>query len=158
MTDIMSESERSARMALVRSSGNKSTEGKVEAKLIELGITGWEKQPKGIIGKPDFIFPEHKLLVFVDGCFWHACPTCHRRLPTTRAEYWKDKIDGNRRRDNRHRRQLREEGYHVMRIWEHEVKKSGWVKRLQAMLRRLETAQSVASEQLIEDERGSVNS
>jgi len=138
MTDIMSQAERSERMSKVRSTGNKSTEGVVETKLSDSGIEGWIKQPKGITGKPDFLFPEQNLVIFVDGCFWHACPTCKRRLPTSRAEYWKDKIEGNRKRDNRYRRELRKQGYHVMRVWEHEVKKGSWVKRLRAMLRRLE--------------------
>src|SRR5690348_17217608 len=134
--DPLSKEERSARMSKVRGTGNKSTEGRVEAALIAAGITGWEKQPKGILGKPDFLFPEHRLMVFVDGCFWHACPVCKRRTPTNRAEFWSKKIDENRRRDNRVRRKLRAQGYHVMRIWEHELHRDDWLKRLRLMILR----------------------
>ena len=146
MTDPLSPEERSERMARVRASGNKSTEGLAEAKLVEAGVVGWEKQPKGILGKPDFYFPQHRLLVFVDGCFWHACPVCKRRNPSNRAEFWKNKIDANRRRDNRQRRKLRHQGYHVMRVWEHDVKKEAWVKRLRAMLRKIERESVISRE------------
>jgi DNA mismatch endonuclease (patch repair protein) len=135
--DPLSEIERSERMSRVRSSGNKSTEGRVEEALLAAGITGWEKHPKTVPGKPDFYFPAQRLAVFVDGCFWHACPRCARRTPTNRAAFWSEKIDQNRRRDNRKRRQLRKEGYHVMRIWEHEVKDKQWETRLKSMLKRI---------------------
>lgn len=138
MTDPLSPTERSERMSRVKPAGNKSTEGAAEAKLIAAEIVGWEKQPKGLVGKPDFFFPKQRVVVFVDGCFWHACPVCKRRNPTNRAEFWRDKIETNRRRDNRQRHKLRSEGYHVLRVWEHEVTKDAWVSRLRAMLRRAE--------------------
>lgn len=140
MIDPLSTAERSARMARVRGKGNKSTEGKVEATLATVGLTGWEKHPQDVPGKPDFFFRDHRLVVFVDGCFWHACPVCARRTPTARAEFWRKKIDENRRRDNRKRRRLRRQGYHVMRVWEHDLRKDTWLKRLRAMIRRVERA------------------
>jgi DNA mismatch endonuclease (patch repair protein) len=120
-------------MSLVRGTGNKSTELRAEQSLTENGIGGWTKHPKGMVGKPDFYFPEHKLAVFIDGCFWHACPTCGR-LPKSRTEFWHTKIDENRRRDNRVRRKLRKMGYRTMRVWEHELKRDSWVKRLRSRL------------------------
>ncbi len=132
--DPLSEAERSARMARVRGAGNKSTEGRVEAALIAAGVEGWEKHPKEVLGKPDFYFPRQRLAVFVDGCFWHGCPVCARRTPTARAEFWRGKIDENRRRDNRQRRRLRQQGYHVMRVWEHELKGISWLGRLRTMI------------------------
>lgn len=136
--DPLTRTERSARMAKVRNRGNMSTEGRVEERLVAEGITGWEKHPEDVPGKPDFYFRYDRLAVFVDGCFWHACPKCARRTPTTRADFWRVKIDENRRRDNRTRRHLREQGYHVMRIWEHDIKRGPWLRRLQSMLRRLD--------------------
>jgi DNA mismatch endonuclease (patch repair protein) len=133
MADSISPKERSALMAKVRSTGNLSTEGKVEAALKKACIKGWKKHPKDIPGHPDFYFPKAKLVVFVDGCFWHACPRCGR-LPSSNAEYWTPKIDSNRRRDNRTRRQLQARGFHVMRIWEHEVKCASWLQRLERMV------------------------
>jgi DNA mismatch endonuclease (patch repair protein) len=109
-------------MAKVRSKGNASTESAVIALFREASITGWRRHPKGMLGNPDFYFPRARLIVFVDGCFWHACPVCKRNSPHTRADFWQQKIDGNRRRDNRTRRKLRQQGYSVFRIWEHNVK------------------------------------
>ena len=129
--DPLSEAERSARMARVRGAGNKSTEGRVEAALLAAGIEGWEKHPKTVLGKPDFYFPRPRLAVFVDGC-----PVCARRTPTARAEFWRSKIDENWRRNGRQRRRLRRQGYHVMRVWEHDIKKGPWLTRLRAMLAR----------------------
>jgi DNA mismatch endonuclease (patch repair protein) len=133
MADKLSKDQRSALMAKVRSTGNRSTEGRVEAGLVDAGIAGWEKHPKSIPGCPDFYFPRAQLAVFVDGCYWHACPKCCR-MPASNAEYWNEKIDSNRRRDNRVRRKLRNEGLRVMRIWEHEIKGTSWLKRLSTML------------------------
>lgn len=136
MADKLSTVARSALMAKVRATGNRSTEGRVEAALSEAGITGWEKHPP-LLGKPDFYFPGTRLVMFVDGCYWHGCPH-HVRFPQAQADYWRDKIDRNRRRDNRLRRRLRQQGYHVMRVWEHDLKQDIWIKRLRAFLRTIE--------------------
>lgn len=124
-------------MSNVRSRGNRSTELRVQAVLEDEGIEGWEKHPSDILGKPDFFFPEFRLALFVDGCFWHACPKCDRNAPATRRQFWEEKIDTNRRRDNRTRRALRRQGYHVMRVWEHELKRERWLARLKGMMTRI---------------------
>lgn len=145
MVDPLNPAERAARMAKVRGSGNQSTEGRVEIALTQAGIVGWEKHPRNVPGKPDFFFPHQRLALFVDGCFWHACPICNRRTPTARSDFWRTKIDENRRRDNRNRRQLRQRGYHVMRVWEHDLKKDTWLKRLRSTIRRIESQAAVDS-------------
>ena len=66
----------------------------------------------------DLVFRKHKLVVFVDGCFWHGCPW-HYRTPKTRSEWWDAKIEKNKLRDKRKTRQLRSMGWKVVRIWEH---------------------------------------
>ena len=133
MGDTLSREERSARMALVRARGNKSTELLVETALVANGLDGWIKHPQDVPGKPDFYFPEFRIAVFVDGCFWHMCPVCGR-LPKSRQDFWQKKIDENRRRDNRTRRKLRTLGYKTLRIWEHELKSSNWLSRLLSRL------------------------
>jgi DNA mismatch endonuclease (patch repair protein) len=135
--DTLGKAERSALMAKVRSRGGKSTEKRVEAALTAQGLCGWVEHPQGIPGKPDFYFPRYRLALFVDGCFWHACPRCGR-LPKSRVEFWRNKIADNWRRDKRIRRALRRRGYHVMRIWEHEAGQDSWVGRLRAMIGRIE--------------------
>jgi DNA mismatch endonuclease (patch repair protein) len=59
--------------------------------------------------KPDFVFRRERLVVFVDGCFWHGCPL-HYTRPKTRREFWEAKIAGNRARDRRIDRALRTAG------------------------------------------------
>ena len=134
--DPLSTVDRSALMAKVKGSGNKSTELVVEAMLHNQGIEGWVKHPD-LLGKPDFYFPIHRLVIFVDGCYWHGCAK-HVRYPQANAEYWRAKIERTMRRDDRIRRSLRRQGFHVMRVWEHDLKRDTWVKRLMVMMRRIE--------------------
>ena len=72
--------------------------------------------------RPDLIFTRAKLAVFVDGCFWHGCPT-HYRPPAGNAGYWRSKIEGNRARDARNNDALAESGWRALRLWECEVKR-----------------------------------
>ena len=67
----------------------------------------------------DIAFVGVRLGVFVDGCFWHGCPT-HGTWPMTNAEWWENKIKMNRARDNETDRLLRENGWESLRVWEHE--------------------------------------
>jgi DNA mismatch endonuclease (patch repair protein) len=134
MADSLSKRDRSALMARVKGKGNRSTEKVVEKTLKALGIKGWQKHPKNVFGKPDFYFKRERLALFVDGCFWHACPHCGR-LPKSRPLFWLTKIHGNRRRDYRVRRTLRKEGIQTIRIWEHELNNAQWLKRLCSRLR-----------------------
>jgi DNA mismatch endonuclease (patch repair protein) len=68
--------------------------------------------------RPDLVFPGQRLAVFVDGCFWHACPD-HGTKPVRNVEYWTDKIQRNQNRDASVDRGLRDAGWRVLRIWEH---------------------------------------
>lgn len=68
-------------------------------------------------GRPDFVFPAAKLVVFVDGDFWHGNPRNYRP-PTSNVEYWRTKIQRNRDRDRQVNRTLRKLGWRVIRIWE----------------------------------------
>lgn len=74
---------------------------------------------QGRRGKPDVIFPRQKVAVFVDGCFWHGCPT-HGTTPKTHTEYWGEKIERNRRLDTEVDASLIAQGWTVLRFWEHE--------------------------------------
>jgi len=68
-------------------------------------------------GSPDFCFPSDKLALFVDGCFWHGCPTCYRP-PKSNVPYWRLKIERNRKRDLKVKRELRKLGWTILRFWE----------------------------------------
>jgi len=70
-------------------------------------------------GRPDIAFTAARLAVFVDGCFWHACPL-HGTLPRNNRGWWRDKMDANVGRDRSKDAQLRGLGWTVVRVWEHE--------------------------------------
>jgi DNA mismatch endonuclease (patch repair protein) len=67
----------------------------------------------------DIVFPKARVAVFVDGCYWHGCPK-HHRPATTNAEFWQTKITDNKRRDAETNRALEDQGWTVVRCWEHE--------------------------------------
>jgi DNA mismatch endonuclease (patch repair protein) len=69
--------------------------------------------------RADLVFPVEKVAVYVDGCFWHACPE-HGTWPKTNAEWWRSKIEANRQRDRDSDRQLEAAGWLPIRIWAHE--------------------------------------
>jgi DNA mismatch endonuclease (patch repair protein) len=120
--DIWSKSKRSEVMSLIRGRGNMATELVLLALLRRNKIPGWRRHV-AIIGKPDFAFPKQKVAIFVDGCFWHACPKCYKR-PKTNRRFWDKKREYNICRDRRVNRQLRRQGWKVIRIWQHSLRKS----------------------------------
>jgi len=74
----------------------------------------------GMRRKADVVFPTERVAVYVDGCFWHACPL-HATWPKANAEWWRKKIEDNRRRDEDTNRRLDEAGWTAVRVWGHEV-------------------------------------
>jgi DNA mismatch endonuclease (patch repair protein) len=117
MSDVFTREKRSAVMARIRGTGNKATELRLIALLRAARITGWRRNST-LFGKPDFVFPQHRLAVFVDGCFWHGCPL-HASQPKQNAAFWREKIARNQARDRLVTRTLRKAGWRVLRIWEH---------------------------------------
>jgi DNA mismatch endonuclease (patch repair protein) len=68
----------------------------------------------------DLVFPRSRVAVFVDGCFWHGCPE-HATWPKHNADFWRAKIERNVERDRDTDARLAAEGWHVVRVWEHEA-------------------------------------
>jgi DNA mismatch endonuclease (patch repair protein) len=73
----------------------------------------------GVRREADIVFGPARVAVFVDGCFWHGCPE-HATWPRRNAEFWREKIEGNRRRDANTDTRLADAGWLVVRVWEHE--------------------------------------
>lgn len=71
--------------------------------------------------KVDVVFPSAKVALFIDGCFWHRCPE-HATMPTRNRDYWLAKFRRNMDRDVANNDNLRQLGWRVVRVWEHEVK------------------------------------
>jgi DNA mismatch endonuclease, patch repair protein len=130
MGDVYTRAERSALMAKVRGRGNLTTEEALAKLLRAQGWSGWRRQQvvrgRTAAGerfqvRPDFVFRGRRLVVFVDGCFWHGCPR-HGTRPRANAAFWRAKFRRNQARDRRDTRRLRRQGWRVLRLWEHELK------------------------------------
>lgn len=118
--DKLTVHRRSQLMARVHSRENRSTEMLLVRFLRKNKITGWRRNAH-VFGNPDFVFRAIKLALFVDGCFWHGCAK-HCRMPLSNRNYWRNKIARNLKRDRVVNQLLREKGWTVIRIWEHELK------------------------------------
>lgn len=118
--DNVTPSERSRIMARVKAKGNRSTEGAIVSLFRKEHISGWRRNYP-LAGKPDFVFPKSKIVLFVDGCLWHGCHR-HCRIPKANRAYWIKKISANKARDAKIGRKLRAKGWVVIRIWEHEIR------------------------------------
>jgi DNA mismatch endonuclease (patch repair protein) len=117
MPDDRSPAQRSETMRRVRSKDT-SCEILLRRELHRRGLR-YRLHTK-LSGKPDLVFASARVVVFVDGCFWHGCPE-HCRVPSTNREYWERKIARNRERDGAATATLRREGWSVIRIWEHRI-------------------------------------
>jgi DNA mismatch endonuclease, patch repair protein len=97
-------------------------------RLLHAGGLRFRKDYRIIAGpvgvRADIAFPRQRVAVFVDGCYWHGCPT-HCRMPARNAEYWEAKIARNRARDERVFKALKAASWRVVRIWEHETPEQG---------------------------------
>ena len=129
MADTVSPKERSRIMAKVKSRGNISTELKLIKFFKEYGIKGWRRRYP-LIGSPDFVISKSRLAIFVDGCFWHGCKE-HCRMPESNREYWVSKIDKNIQRDKLMNEELKKNRWTVIRIWEHELRKGDYKRKLE---------------------------
>ena len=121
MADVFDKEKRSEIMRAVKSSKNKSTEEKLIAYFKENKITGWRRNYK-VYGKPDFVLPDLRIAIFVDGCFWHG-HNCRNTHPEQNKEYWQRKIGRNMARDKEVTDHLERLGWNVIRIWECEFLK-----------------------------------
>jgi len=125
MPDIFTRRKRSEVMSRIRSRGNRDTELVLARLFRRFHLTGWRRQQllrpaPGFRVRPDFLFRARRVAVFVDGCFWHGCPR-HGTQPKGNASFWRRKLATNRARDRRVNRVLRRAGWHVLRLWEHEL-------------------------------------
>lgn len=77
---------------------------------------------RSLPGSPDLVFPSRRKVIFVNGCFWHAHRCLGGKLPKSRTEFWREKLEGNKARDARNRLELRRSGWGVMTVWECEMK------------------------------------
>jgi DNA mismatch endonuclease (patch repair protein) len=120
MTDVHTQEQRKYNMSRIRGK-NTSPEIKLRKLLFSNGVRGYRIH-HNLPGKPDIVFVKKKIAIFVDGCFWHKCPADFQE-PETRKDFWMKKINSNVERDRNVDDQLQKEGWGVIRIWEHEMRK-----------------------------------
>lgn len=116
MADRVSQAVRSKIMASV---GTRDTgpEVMLRKRLHRLGYR-YATHTAKLPGRPDLVFPALGKIVFVHGCFWHGHSCRWGRLPKSRPEYWRPKIDVNRKRDARMTRKVRRLGWSVLIVWQ----------------------------------------
>src|SRR5258706_15539486 len=107
MADVFTKQKRSEVMSRIKGKGNKDTELVMIQILRNHHVSGWRRS-YSLLGKPDFVFPNQKVVLFVDGCFWHLCPK-HFNMPQNNREFWEQKLQDNKKRDGFVTRTLRQE-------------------------------------------------
>lgn len=124
--DTLTPAERSRLMAKIRGKNTKP-ELIVRSLLHHAGYR-FSLHRADLPGKPDIVLPKYRIVVFVHGCFWHRHANCKTAsTPKSNAAFWREKFDRNVANDKRHARKLRRLGWHVLTVWECELKTPGKV-------------------------------
>jgi DNA mismatch endonuclease (patch repair protein) len=100
-------------------SDNTKLENKVRKALWAKNIR-YRKNVKDLVGHPDISIKSKKIAIFIDSCFWHGCPE-HCRMPHSNENYWNQKIQRNKIRDENVNKYYQEQGWTCVRVWEHEL-------------------------------------
>ncbi len=116
MVDKLTKEARSELMSRVRQSGT-TPEVRLRKRLHAMGLR-YALNSKLLPGRPDLVFPRHRVAVFVHGCFWHGHSCRAGRSSSTNQDYWLQKIAENKVRDERKKAELLELGWRVMTVWE----------------------------------------
>jgi DNA mismatch endonuclease (patch repair protein) len=137
MADIFSRTKRSQIMSRIRSSG---TTPETNLHLCVRQILGgrWriDQNVRKLPGQPDIVVRNLRLAIFADGCFYHSCPR-HRHVPKSNEDYWIPKLQRNVARDKANRKKLRQLGFTVWSLWEHDLKKGNLERTILGLQRRL---------------------
>lgn len=128
MADILTAEQRSTRMRAVRRKDT-SLELLVRKELHRHGLR-YRLGGCGLPGRPDLVFPKHKAVVFVHGCFWHAHECRLGRRPASNVGFWERKAVANRERDARKEAELQSMGWRVFVVWQCELVGSGGAHRI----------------------------
>jgi DNA mismatch endonuclease (patch repair protein) len=115
--DRLTPEQRSTLMSRIRGK-NTAPERVLRGSLHRAGYR-YRLHVKNLPGCPDLVFPERKKVIFVHGCFWHSHRKCRLgKLPKSNLKFWKPKLEGNRKRDERNIRKLRRMGWRVLVVWQ----------------------------------------
>jgi DNA mismatch endonuclease (patch repair protein) len=120
VTDIMSKEKRSALMSRIKGADT-SIELAVVNELRKRSVK-LKRYERSLPGRPDIVLPDTRMVIFIDGDFWHGWR--FSRWSGKLSPLWREKIERNRRRDQRNVRKLRRLGWKVMRVWEHQIERN----------------------------------
>ena len=82
----------------------------------------FRRNVRGMMGTPDIAIKKYKVVIFIDSCFWHFCPI-HGKMPKSNVDFWVKKLERNQERDLEITKYYTDGNWHILRIWEHEVRK-----------------------------------
>jgi len=128
MADVHSKETRSYNMSRIRSKDTKPE--MLVRKFLHKNGFRYRLHVKDLPGKPDIVLPKYKTVIFIHGCFWHGHEGCkYAALPTTRTEWWEEKIVRNIQNDKKAEAALRAANWNIITIWQCELK-SDWQNQL----------------------------
>lgn len=117
MTDVHDKATRSRNMAAIKGK-NTTPEVFLRKALFRSGLR-FRLHRKDLPGKPDIVLPKYNAVIFVHGCFWHGHSGCPMfKLPSSRTDFWANKIDSNKKRDSLNITELVNNGWRVLEVWE----------------------------------------
>ena len=135
MSDVVSPEKRSRMMSGIKGRNTKP-EIIVRKALYRRGFR-YRLHGKHLPGKPDLVFGRYNTVLFINGCFWHGHDCRLFKWPKSNVDFWKEKFEGNRRRDEKNVAQLQGDGWHVIIIWECAIRRKNDAER-QRLFDRIE--------------------
>ena len=133
MADVHSKEVRSFNMSRIKGKDTKP-EILVRRFLFSHGVR-YRLHDGRLPGKPDLVFPKHKKIIFIHGCFWHGHEACkYFVVPKTRTEWWIKKISRNKEKDIESISALKKQGWKVIVVWECELKSVTKEKKLRSLM------------------------
>lgn len=118
MTDTMSKEQRSKLMSKIKSVSKLEN---IFAKALWNKGLRYRRNVKTLKGTPDIAIKKYKIVIFIDSCFWHACPI-HLKRPKSNQDYWNKKFARNIEKDLEVTTYYTEMNWHIKRVWEHDIK------------------------------------
>lgn len=138
--DRLTPEQRSRNMSHVRGKETK-IEQQVRSWLFSHGYR-YRKNDNRLPGKPDIVLPKYKAVIFINGCFWHQHPGCKKAtIPKSNVAFWSAKLNRNTANDAANAAELQQLGWHVIVIWECELKKVNFESRMLQLDRELHNQQ-----------------
>ncbi len=137
MVDVHEPEVRSYNMSQVK--GKNTKPEMLVRKFLHSNGFRYRLHVKDLPGKPDLVLPKYNSVIFVHGCFWHAHEDCeYFKMPKTRTKWWKEKLYGNKKRDKKNVKELKDSGWKVLIVWECELKQDKQEERLKKLIQKLE--------------------